>query len=206
MRFTVNKLSLQFSRQNNKSLTCHEMLLNILITDGVSECGTSYYDEYDPFDYLYSCGTQYSDPVYEAVNKIDRSLNISTTTDTYAALGMYIRMSYNVWYYCMCGFCILLLFSHLFICGDIFTTGDWEKQPLDDFPFQSTSSAPPLPPRNTSRSGPPDYNAPSIPELAEKQRVDRLKIPSKLYENVIEDKTYDAEFVAFYNMVGYACA
>lgn len=41
--------------------------------DAVSECATSYYSANDPFDYLYSCGTQYSDPVYEAVNKIDRT-------------------------------------------------------------------------------------------------------------------------------------
>ncbi|XP_055378493.1 phosphatidylinositol 4-phosphate 3-kinase C2 domain-containing subunit alpha [Condylostylus longicornis] len=41
--------------------------------DALSDCTTSYYAEYDPFDYLYSCGTQYSDPVYEAVNKTDRT-------------------------------------------------------------------------------------------------------------------------------------
>lgn len=43
--------------------------------NNASDC-TSYYAEYDPFDYLYSesNGTQYSDPVYEAVNKLDSSL------------------------------------------------------------------------------------------------------------------------------------
>lgn len=41
--------------------------------DAASDCTTSYYSEYDPFDYLYNCGTQYSDPVYEAVNKLDRN-------------------------------------------------------------------------------------------------------------------------------------
>lgn len=165
----------------------------VTITDGVSECGTSYYDEYDPFDYLYSCGTHYSDPVYEAVNKIDRSLNISTTTDTFAALGMYIQHT------------DIHSIHDFYLQNNSMTysfAGDWEKQPLDDFPFQSTSSAPPLPPRNTSRSGAADFIAPTTPEFAEKHRVDRLKIPSKLYENVVEDKTYDAEFVAFYNMVG----
>lgn len=41
--------------------------------DNASDC-TSFYAEYDPFDYLYSGGsTQYSDPVYEAVNKLDNS-------------------------------------------------------------------------------------------------------------------------------------
>lgn len=45
----------------------------IFLGDAASDCTTSYYSEYDPFDYLYSCGTQYSDPVYEAVNKLDRN-------------------------------------------------------------------------------------------------------------------------------------
>lgn len=41
--------------------------------DAASECGTSYYSEYDPFDYLYSSSTQYSDPLYDAVNRIDHT-------------------------------------------------------------------------------------------------------------------------------------
>lgn len=42
-------------------------------SDRASDC-TSYYAEYDPFDYLYSGGsTHYSDPVYEAVNKFDKT-------------------------------------------------------------------------------------------------------------------------------------
>lgn len=40
--------------------------------DDASEC--TYYSEHDPFDYLYSGGTQYSDPVYDAVNKTDINL------------------------------------------------------------------------------------------------------------------------------------
>uniref|UniRef100_A0A336MPB8 phosphatidylinositol 3-kinase n=1 Tax=Culicoides sonorensis TaxID=179676 RepID=A0A336MPB8_CULSO len=34
---------------------------------------SSYYSEYDPFDYIYSGGTQYSDPVYDAVNRADKT-------------------------------------------------------------------------------------------------------------------------------------
>lgn len=52
--------------------------------DAASE--STYYDEYDPFDYLYSCGTQYSDPVYEAVNKIDCHLNLSSGNEIYSNL------------------------------------------------------------------------------------------------------------------------
>lgn len=48
-------------------------MLSILAgSDNASDC-TSYYAEYDPFDYLYSGGTQYSDPVYEAVSKLDQA-------------------------------------------------------------------------------------------------------------------------------------
>lgn len=47
----------------------HSLLIG---SDDASDC-TSYYAEYDPFDYLYSGGTQYSDPVYEAVNKLERA-------------------------------------------------------------------------------------------------------------------------------------
>lgn len=45
----------------------------------MSECTNSYYSEYDPFDYLYSGGTQYSDPVYEAVNKAEIPISPSST-------------------------------------------------------------------------------------------------------------------------------
>lgn len=40
------------------------------ITESVQ---SSYYSEYDPFDYIYSGGTQYSDPVYDAVNRADKT-------------------------------------------------------------------------------------------------------------------------------------
>lgn len=54
---------------------CEYKTMHSLLTgcDDDSDC-TSYYAEYDPFDYLYSGGgTQYSDPVYEAVNKLEKS-------------------------------------------------------------------------------------------------------------------------------------
>lgn len=49
------------------------MISILLGNDDASDCTSNYYPEYDPFDYLYSEGTQYSDPVYEAVNKKDRT-------------------------------------------------------------------------------------------------------------------------------------
>ena len=49
----------------------HSLLISA--NDDASDCN-SYYAEYDPFDYLYSSSaTQYSDPVYEAVNRWEKS-------------------------------------------------------------------------------------------------------------------------------------
>lgn len=140
-----------------------------------SECGTSYYSEYDPFDYLYSCGTQYSDPVYEAVNKIDRTPMSppSTNNDAY----------------------------DINQCDQL---PDWdEKNPWDDdlsdFVTIDDSTAPPLPPRNSARR---DSAVSSIqPPIDRTNKIDRLKVATKLDENIIVNKTYDAELVAFYNMV-----
>lgn len=49
--------------------------------------------------------------------------------------------------------------------------------------------APPLPPRNTTE------------QYANVQQLDRRKVFTKLYENVVVRKTYDPELVAFYGMV-----
>ena len=38
------------------------------------EASNAYYTDQDPFDYIYSGGTQYSDPLYEAVIRSDRSV------------------------------------------------------------------------------------------------------------------------------------
>lgn len=180
----------------------HNVLDIRLSVDGASECGTSYYDEHDPFDYLYNCGTHYSDPVYEAVNKIDRSLNLSNSTD----LGKYIIFRRRFWPLEPPIGMATSLWTSLKRCivQPIIHTGDWERQPLDEFAFTSASSAPPLPPRNLGRNATAELSAHTIPESLQKHEIDRLKIASKLYENVIEDKTYDAELVSFYNMVGDA--
>lgn len=61
------------------------------------------------------------------------------------------------------------------------------------------SQPPPLPPRNNKSS--PNQELSVVREFAERSTLDRRKIPTKLYENVIINKTYDAELVAFYNMV-----
>lgn len=56
---------------------------------------------------------------------------------------------------------------------------------------------PPLPPRNTGKYG----EWPATAQEHPYQMLDRRKIGTKLYENVVIRKRYDAELVAFYNMV-----
>lgn len=154
-------------------------LVRVCVGDAASDCTTSYYSEYDPFDYLYSCGTQYSDPVYEAVNKIERtpiSPNGSLAVQTHVApppIG-------------------------------------WNVQSFQTSTASSSSTsggvrAPPLPPRNISRHGMGQENRTSFdgirPDTEISYDVDRRKVPAKLYENVIENRTYDTELMAFFNMV-----
>jgi hypothetical protein len=45
-----------------------------LIRNSTEEAENTYYTDQDPFDYIYSGGTQYSDPLYEAVVRSDHSL------------------------------------------------------------------------------------------------------------------------------------
>lgn len=64
---------------------------------------------------------------------------------------------------------------------------------------------PPLPPRNTHKvSGLPYEQSTSTTAFdtaIDRHSLDYRKVPTKLYENVIIKKTYDAELVAFYTMV-----
>lgn len=160
--------------------------------DAASECGTSYYSECDPFDYLYSSGTQYSDPVYEAVIKIDRTPASITNNELYAVTNASGQIDFSD-----VGKKMLDISS--------FTEPDWDERDdeLSDFTMISpcTSSAPPLPPRNATRQASfSESNRPTITRN-NKTGIDRLKVATKLYENVIENRTYDAELLAFYNMV-----
>lgn len=147
----------------------------IYLGDAASECGTSYYSEYDPFDYLYSCGTQYSDPVYEAVNRIDRTPMSPNKSSAYTPSGSFLHTDMN-------------------------KSLEWMSQedPLGDFMALSDTTAPPLPPRNQNQ-----YSQPSI-DRDDKPTVDRLKVATKLYEDVVVNKNFDSELVAFHNMVSHS--
>lgn len=67
-----------------------------------------------------------------------------------------------------------------------------------------SAKPPPLPPRNSQSS--PTITTPSATDSLQKQSqsqfesLDRRKVSTKLYENVIIRKKYDPELVAFYNM------
>lgn len=55
---------------------------------------SSYYSEYDPFDYIYSGGTQYSDPVYDAVNRADKTTPVSPSSSCKSRpIGFYLPNS-----------------------------------------------------------------------------------------------------------------
>lgn len=174
--------------------------------DAASECGTSYYSEYDPFDYLYSSGTQYSDPVYEAVIKIDRTpISPSANKGRHGASGR-SNQTFDFKGYDE---------GEKPFDSPFATTPDWDEE-LADFTMISpdatteiaaASTAPPLPPRNYNRQSSTCttgdssvYQRPNV-DRSNKSTVDRLKVATKLYENVIENRTYDAELIAFFNMV-----
>lgn len=165
--------------------------IDLIVGDAASECGTSYYSEYDPFDYLYSSGTQYSDPVYEAVIKIDRTPISPANNEEYAAANQYASSE---------------IFDFKQISEQLeaasFTGPDWDAR-IDDFSdftmVPPSLTAPPLPPRNISRNS--SFAESKQPSVDRTNKVDRLKVAAKLYENVIENRTYDAELVAFFNMV-----
>lgn len=174
-----------FSIINMKVIPC-----DVVAGDAVSECGTSYYSEYDPFDYLYSSVTQYSDPMYEAVVKHDKTPISSQNNDLYIDAHAMNRVKD-------------LSQIDEQLDEQSLNLPDWDARSdeLSDFTIISPATAPPLPPRNPSRqSSFSDVSKPTV-DRSNKTSVDRLKVPLKLYENVIENKTYDAELLAFYNMV-----
>uniref|UniRef100_A0A1I8M8C7 Uncharacterized protein n=2 Tax=Musca domestica TaxID=7370 RepID=A0A1I8M8C7_MUSDO len=157
--------------------------------DDASDC-TSFYAEYDPFDYLYSGGsTQCSDPVYEAVNKLDQTAvspnvsNIGWRTDFGPA-------------------------SHV---------QDIDVQSTYSFSSQSHHShsqtpPPPLPPRNSGSAGTSvgsfntfardfESNEAYAPVLNVSHVLDRRKTYSRLYDMVTDQRTIDPELLDFYYMV-----
>ncbi|XP_053661051.1 phosphatidylinositol 4-phosphate 3-kinase C2 domain-containing subunit beta [Anopheles marshallii] len=172
--------------------------------DDKDDTASTYYEDYDPFDYIYSGGTQYSDPVYEAV--VNRSLSDKTATplsppaSLYGAVGVLPAGTPSG---SLSGSCLY----------------GWVTSPAE----ASTSSPvagedgtpPPLPPRNLTGgychtmlrgvpAGQPDEQSNyeiMQRKLAPASGIERRTTPYKLYENVVIAKSYDKELIAFYNMV-----
>ncbi|EDV96661.1 phosphatidylinositol 4-phosphate 3-kinase C2 domain-containing subunit beta [Drosophila grimshawi] len=170
--------------------------------DGASD-STSYYAEYDPFDFLYGGdnGTQYSDPMYEAVNRWDNNMANSGSVSV-GSIGW--RQDY---------FAQPSHRSHsasptsaptaavVAASGGASTSG-------------SVSPPPPLPPRNQQlyetgtasvTTSKPQQLAPftdsytnSIPANVV---LDRRKTCTRLYELISDQPTDDAELLEFYHMV-----
>ncbi|XP_054734879.1 phosphatidylinositol 4-phosphate 3-kinase C2 domain-containing subunit beta [Anastrepha obliqua] len=179
--------------------------------DDGSDC-TSYYAEYDPFDYLYSGGgTQYSDPVYEAVNKLEKS----AVSPNVSSIGW--RTDY--------------LSRDEALATDPIAIGNSTHYQLDDqLPSGSRSPPPPLPPRNSGSRSPPFlsglyptlkqdnnfesssqvgagagaggfYSTPSS-AVRPSATLDRRKtFGTRLYEVVTEQRTVDPELLEFFFMV-----
>ncbi|ALC43846.1 Pi3K68D [Drosophila busckii] len=169
--------------------------------DGASDC-TSYYAEYDPFDFLYSGdnGTQYSDPMYEAVNRWDKN-NVNANSGNVSVSSIGWRQDY-----------FTQQAAQKSCPTPPATAAEAAETAVSISNLGSVSPPPPLPPRNqqscelaaqsTSRSQPPapftDSYTNSIPASV---TLDRRKTCTRLYELISEQRTDDAELLEFYHMV-----
>ncbi|KAM7355935.1 phosphatidylinositol-4-phosphate 3-kinase catalytic subunit Pi3K68D isoform 2-T2 [Cochliomyia hominivorax] len=147
--------------------------------DNASDC-TSFYAEYDPFDYLYSGGsTQYSDPVYEAVNKLDNaavSPNVSST-------GWRSQPSID---YCQ--------------KDEISVTSTGSRSPAPPLPPRNSGGHSNGPSTSSFNSFSKDYEI-YAPVLTSSNVLDRRKTSTRLYEIVTDQRTVDLELLDFYYMV-----
>ncbi|XP_073842946.1 phosphatidylinositol-4-phosphate 3-kinase catalytic subunit Pi3K68D [Musca autumnalis] len=157
--------------------------------DDGSDC-TSFYAEYDPFDYLYSGGsTQCSDPVYEAVNKLDKTA-VSPNVSNIGWRLDYGNAADN---------------ARDFDAQSTYSFGSAQTQ------SHSHSPPPPLPPRNSGTGGSiasfntfaRDFvaNEAYAPVLNVEHVLDRRKTYSRLYDMVTDQRTIDPELLDFYYMV-----
>ncbi|XP_037934157.1 phosphatidylinositol 4-phosphate 3-kinase C2 domain-containing subunit beta [Teleopsis dalmanni] len=139
--------------------------------DNASDC-TSYYSEYDPFDYLYSAGgTQYSDPVYEAVNKLDKSAMSSNVSSIGWRQEYRTNSSYQL---------------------DEKPSGS--RSPPPPLPPRNSSGNIHSQSEYYTKEGIISSVPPSIV-------LDRRKTCTRLYEMVTDQRTVDPELLEFYFMV-----
>ncbi|KAH8315286.1 hypothetical protein KR074_003629 [Drosophila pseudoananassae] len=166
--------------------------------DSASDC-TSYYAEYDPFDFLYSgdAGTQYSDPMYEAVNRWDKSAaTVSPSVNVIGWRQDFLNQPSTS--------------SASYQTGSVGQPVE-EELHLSENGSGSVSPPPPLPPRNQHSleypgiGSKPNQSTPftdsytsSIPAHVV---LDRRKTCTRLYEVISEQRSDDPELLEFYNMV-----
>lgn len=158
-------------------------------SDGAS---TSYYSEYDPFDYLYNSGTQYSDPVYDAVNRIDAHSS-SASASVHGGGGGGGASSVIGWN-----------------IGDDMASVYGESVSLEDDDDEAAvlhTEPPPLPPRRTAPTTTTSLPQPQQQLAHQTQHGGSHSFAAaagttrKLYTNVRVCKTYEPELLAFYEMV-----
>ncbi|XP_058466396.1 phosphatidylinositol 4-phosphate 3-kinase C2 domain-containing subunit beta [Malaya genurostris] len=140
-------------------------------SDDKDETGSTYYEDYDPFDYIYSGGTQYSDPVYDAVNRSDKTPLSPNSIGSGAppSIGWNVSSAYG------------------------FGEPDQDIDPPPPLPPRNTELYQSMTGDGGTISG--NY------EIMQRRIVERPSFPTKLYENVVIRKSYDKELIAFYNMV-----
>lgn len=141
----------------------------------VDDTASTYYEDYDPFDYIYSGGTQYSDPVYEAVNRSDKTpLSPNSSGSGPPPIGWNVSSAY--------GF------------------GEPEFQEGEPPPLPPRNSDLYHPMIGGGGGLGPAITSSNY-EIMQTPAAQRRSVPTKLYENVVVRKSYDKELIAFYNMV-----
>lgn len=123
------------------------------------EAKSSYYANQDPFDYIYSGGTQYSDQIYEAINSNDRPVISPKLSNVHQD---HIKSSMAPQNY-----------EYLRVYNEVI---------------------PPLPPKNSSIKNVDD-------EATQQFNNYGNHYSKKLYENIVEQKKFDKDALAFYSMV-----
>ncbi|XP_055624322.1 phosphatidylinositol 4-phosphate 3-kinase C2 domain-containing subunit beta isoform X2 [Toxorhynchites rutilus septentrionalis] len=142
------------------------------------DTASTYYEDYDPFDYIYSGGTQYSDPVYEAVNRSDKTpLSPNSSGSGPPPFGWNIPQ------------------------GSGIQGGDGQTVIGDPPPLPPRNTDLYHHPMLGGDDGTKGVATAGNYELMQRRIADRRSAPTKLYENVVVRKSYDKELIAFYTMV-----
>lgn len=177
------------------------MMHSLLAGNDAFSDSTSYYAEYDPFDFLYSAdnGTQYSDPMYEAVNRCDKSTAYSGSVSA-SSVGW--RQDY-----------ITQSPSPSPTPSTSATAAGGASAIVRASTSGSISPPPPLPPRNqqlyeaTKQQSQQQHHQPSpftdsfTKNIPANIVLDRRKTCARLYELISEQPSEDAELLEFYHMV-----